>query len=223
MQFDCMHVVYPIDKYSDLYFDTFQKIDSGYLNCIPPTITRKKKFPPALLAINLVRSLDTVTTMMKIKLPQKYQYNRMLAVLQRYSKETQSPTKVNLPRYTINSADEQLEEISYEEQYAKLEPTGDIGKQMETFKNNCIKRARRGSILQFIANRCRVQPDELNWRIRMQMDEEKGEVMEEFDKLVKRIDVAKQRLILAATDECENLLKAISTCDNLLKTCLNTY
>ncbi len=161
--------------------------------------------------------------MMKLKLPEKYQYNRMLAVLQHYCKETQFTTKVNLPRYTINSADEQLEEISYEEQYAKLEPAGDSGEQMKTFKKKCIKRARRGSILQFIANRCRMQPDELNWRIRMRMDEEKGEVMEEFDKLVKRIDVAKQRLNLAATDGCENLLKAISACDNLLKTCLNTY
>ncbi len=167
MQFDCMHVVCPIDDDSKMHFERVQRQGySGGPNYLPPTISRKKAFPPVLLAINLVRSLDSVKVMMKLKSPQ-CKYEQMLAVLHRYRKETQfscsiRDSKANLPRYTIiDKTDEQIEEISYEE-CTQRGPTGDSGEQMKLFKEKCINRAHRGSVLRLILLRTVVECSQMS-------------------------------------------------------------
>ncbi len=224
MQFDCMHVVCPIDDGSAKYFQSFQDFwDSRDMNCFPSTLLRKMAFPPALLAINLVRAIDTARGMMTI-LPnsQSPKYQRMLALVQHYRKWTLFPTKKvheEVPQYNVLITDRdnmEYQVICYEEECAKLE--GDFSElTMRSFVRKCNVRAHRTSILQAVSmyRKChRVQPEQL-----LQMREENRELLKKLDQL---FDNVKERLISPKENEIEYLSMWISDCKNTFEKHLKT-
>ncbi len=201
MQFDCMHVVYPIDKSSTEYFQDYQKNCSP--NHFPPTVVRKEAFPPALLAINFVRSMKTVTAMMKLKCESELQqYTRMMAVLRHNPESIQFQTqlsKVKVPQYTKDSSDTQDKGI------ISYTPT----------KKDYILRAKSGSILRYITTYCRLKPNQLIYTLQTQG--KKRKVIDQLYQLVKSIDDVRQRLYSANAKECERISASISQCENVLR------
>ncbi len=213
MQFDCMHVVYPIDKSSDRYFRTFHQYGySREQNHFPSTMLRKMAFPPALLAINLARAIATVEGIMTFRPDSRSpKYKSMLASVHHYKKWT-LPTK-ELPRYDVQETDRDMDYpvISYEEEYTKLDDDSSELKK-RSFKDKCNDKAESVSILRDIRKVCNVQPGQFR-----QMRD--CGLIEKWGKL---FDNVKKRLISPKENESEYLSLWISDCEKSFEKHLKT-
>ena len=209
MQFDCLHVVYPLCSGSRDYFKKYTK-QKGYslstdsnpnpnpnsLSSFPGTPGRKRLFPAALLGVNLARALSTTIQLANLPPQKTATYSTMLMVIQKPCADLLLYCSCN--EYQISTSTEGSgkdaealvpfeEKSNYENDVILVDGRNRVEKTIN-FEAICTFNARQVSILRFISRKCRLQPHEAKY---LQEMNERHKLLMKLDELREHTKSAK--------------------------------